>query len=561
MGKYENSFRCLMSYPWDISVHDGARVGLLSHAAALREIGAKLDIITPSKKSEETLRQDAELKAVFERFFSIPQTGNMEQVFFNIGKSVNDYDMPDLSGRNPAFFAAAAALAHLGKYDLIEIHYTRCHPIKELLPLDIPKILVVHDIDSVVLKQEEAVFGQPSDYSLADEVSHMKGFDLVTVLGSTDFQRVKSVAPHLPVVKCPLFKVDTLCERPSPGVLKNGSHRQIILTASDTPFNQMSFLWFWKYAWPQIREKEPNSRLSIVGGIGWAAKIVIANIDPQVEIHGIVADLEPLMRQAAVAIAPYYYGDGVKLKVLTAMAQGVPVVTTSPGLTNTDLKPGREILVADNAADFADSVLSLLGSTETRIKQSKAGLDFIQSHYSSEAFVPYQKAVLELLHRPKQATVQSTVKQSQLQSRLGHELVCLLPWTIQRCRQNHVKKVALYGAGSATQIFIPIWKRHNGPTIKEILVTANGSSKEIFCGYPVYSIDEFDPTGVDAIVLSSQSYELDMFNTCRERWPDLPVFSVWMPIADGEIERGVDVLGLPVCEESIPAAVLSTMVL
>ncbi len=133
-----------------------------------------------------------------------------------------------------------------------------------------------------------------------------------------------------------------------------------------------------------------------------------AHQDSRVELRGVVPDMKPVLDNSAIALAPYYYGDGVKLKVLTALARGIPVVTTSLGITNTRLKPSRQVLIADAADSFADCVLALLESAKKRASMGKAGLEFVRRHYASEtAFRPYQLAVLELIRDyPREGTSQ-----------------------------------------------------------------------------------------------------------------------------------------------------------
>jgi hypothetical protein len=59
-------------------------------------------------------------------------------------------------------------------------------------------------------KQEMAVLEQPFDYSLANVVECTKGFGLVTMLSTTDFQRAKSAALDLQMLKCSSLGSDTV---------------------------------------------------------------------------------------------------------------------------------------------------------------------------------------------------------------------------------------------------------------------------------------------------------------------------------------------------------------
>jgi len=67
----------------------------------------------------------------------------------------------------------------------------------------------------------------------------------------------------------------------------------------------------------------------------------------------------PIMvrRRYSGAAAP---GKGTRLKIVEAMAMEVPVVSTTIGAEGLDVHDGEDILIADDAASFAQAVLRLL---------------------------------------------------------------------------------------------------------------------------------------------------------------------------------------------------------
>lgn len=79
-----------------------------------------------------------------------------------------------------------------------------------------------------------------------------------------------------------------------------------------------------------------------------------------------VADVAPLVGEAAVSVAPIRAGSGTRIKILEALALGVPVVSTTLGAEGLDLVPGREIVLADAPEAFAEAVVRLLTDRATR---------------------------------------------------------------------------------------------------------------------------------------------------------------------------------------------------
>jgi glycosyltransferase involved in cell wall biosynthesis len=79
-----------------------------------------------------------------------------------------------------------------------------------------------------------------------------------------------------------------------------------------------------------------------------------------------VPDLDPLYRSAGIFIVPLRAGSGIRVKILEAMARGVPVVSTTIGIEGLDVTPGEHVLVADEPQEFARAIRWLLAVPERR---------------------------------------------------------------------------------------------------------------------------------------------------------------------------------------------------
>jgi glycosyltransferase involved in cell wall biosynthesis len=101
-----------------------------------------------------------------------------------------------------------------------------------------------------------------------------------------------------------------------------------------------------------------------------------------VEVTGFVPDLNAVLNQSSVFVAPMRFGAGIQNKVLEAMAAGKPVVTTSIVNQGLGAESDRDLLVADNATSFADSVLSLLTDAERHLALSESGREFVKARFN-----------------------------------------------------------------------------------------------------------------------------------------------------------------------------------
>ncbi len=98
---------------------------------------------------------------------------------------------------------------------------------------------------------------------------------------------------------------------------------------------------------------------------------------PRIRVPGFLPDIEGPLMNARVMVAPLRYGAGLKGKIVSAMACGLPVVTTSIGAEGMALTPGEHVLVADGAEAFADSVVQLYQDEALWRRLSEAGLDYV----------------------------------------------------------------------------------------------------------------------------------------------------------------------------------------
>ena len=86
-----------------------------------------------------------------------------------------------------------------------------------------------------------------------------------------------------------------------------------------------------------------------------------------------------------VSVAPLRYGAGIKGKIGSAMAVGVPVVTTSIGAEGMSLNDGENIFVADSAQQFCDAVVKIYSSEQLWNDASRNGLNFARREWGAQS--------------------------------------------------------------------------------------------------------------------------------------------------------------------------------
>lgn len=150
------------------------------------------------------------------------------------------------------------------------------------------------------------------------------------------------------------------------------------------PPNADAALWLFREIMPRVWAVRPDVRLSLVGSNPTAPVRALAG--ERVEVTGYVTDEELSRRyaHARVAVVPLRFGAGVKSKVVEALQQGVPLVTTGVGAQGLpDLSAVAD--VHDGEEAFAAAVLALLADDEAWRFRSRAGAAYVKARYSRDA--------------------------------------------------------------------------------------------------------------------------------------------------------------------------------
>jgi polysaccharide biosynthesis protein PslH len=147
------------------------------------------------------------------------------------------------------------------------------------------------------------------------------------------------------------------------------------------PPNIDGILWFLKEILPLIRVRYPDVIFDVVGARPPKEIEVFSCNDKGVRVTGYIEDVTPFLAEAGVMIVPLRSGGGMRVKILNAMAQALPVITTAIGCEGIEVDPGKHLLIANTPGDFADAVINLLGNRELAEKIGGQGRLLVEQKY------------------------------------------------------------------------------------------------------------------------------------------------------------------------------------
>ena len=159
-----------------------------------------------------------------------------------------------------------------------------------------------------------------------------------------------------------------------------GQRRAVFVANFAYEPNRNGLRFLLEDVFPLVWGELPNARLALVGG-GLDRP---ASEDARIETLGFVPDLaRDAYGHASCALAPLLQGGGTPLKLIEALAYGLPVIATPRAVAGLEIRDGEHCLVADTAAEFAAALVAVLrdGSPEL----ARHGRELAAERYSIEA--------------------------------------------------------------------------------------------------------------------------------------------------------------------------------
>jgi polysaccharide biosynthesis protein PslH len=282
---------------------------------------------------------------------------------------------------SPRALSRALRRAHQQhRFDVLVSEHS--HAAAPALRLSVPWVLDEHNVESEYLLAREQARGQ-AGFWLRREVAAMQNWERlawrrateVVCVSSADAEQVRAVRERPPVVipngvdlgSVP-FKLPS--ERDGFDVLFVGlmSHAPNVRAAAFLAGEVM----------PLVHRDEPRARLILCGMN--PAREVLALADARTQVTGFVPSVRPYLESSAVYANPLQHGAGTSLKVLEALAAGLPLVSTAVGVRGFQLRAGEDYCEAKTAPDFAREILAGFHARASLDAAASRGRVFAERH-------------------------------------------------------------------------------------------------------------------------------------------------------------------------------------
>jgi glycosyltransferase involved in cell wall biosynthesis len=326
----------------------------------------------------------------------------------NIPRSINKFLDPEVRQSIIAFIDG-------NKYDVVLIEHIYLASYLDLFS-DTLCVLTEHNIESKILKQiQYSVPEIKKHIYFSQKIPWLENFphdepDILEVYENTYWEKFK-----LRVVMSDPDKVemDYRCNKGETFVVGNGteignlvensySKNGILLMASMLYLpNLDGIFYFVNEIWPIIVKSNPNLILYLVGS---SAPPEVKNLDGanNIKVISNPESIEPIATQCSVSIVPLRLGGGTRLKILHALAMGLPTISTTVGCEGLNVKNNETILIKDTPYDFAEAVLKLTSEPDLWNNLRNNGRILVENQYSwNDIYKSLENKIIELIYQSR----------------------------------------------------------------------------------------------------------------------------------------------------------------
>jgi sugar transferase (PEP-CTERM/EpsH1 system associated) len=215
--------------------------------------------------------------------------------------------------------------------------------------------------------------------------------DRIVVVSEADAEALRKLLPKLHCFVVP-NGVDTDFFTPWEGADSNST---LVFTGKmDFRPNVDAVLWFARDVLPLIQQQLPEVSLRVVGR-NPHPRLSGLRQSPSIVLTGYVDDVRPHIGEAAVYVVPLRVGGGTRLKLLEAMSMGKAIVCTSLGCEGISVRPGRDLMIADDPVSFAGAVVALMRDRERRLELGVSARQLAVAQHDWRHVAPLLEQVYE----------------------------------------------------------------------------------------------------------------------------------------------------------------------
>jgi glycosyltransferase involved in cell wall biosynthesis len=235
------------------------------------------------------------------------------------------------------------------------------------------------------------------------EINYWKKAQLVATVSDADQQTIKKLVPSINPVVVPNGAGDEMFVEK---LEKKDISKPILLFIGNFYWlqNTEAAEYLLEKIYPPLKKRIPNIRVIIAGQK--AQSKITKGIDENVQILGDeplpVEEIRDLYLNSTLFIAPMFGPGGTNLKILQALASGLPTISTKIAAERLEVEHQKHVLIADTPTQFANSVESILKDKTLYDNLRKNAFQFAKDKYSYQSIAHQLEVMYRSIRKPKQ---------------------------------------------------------------------------------------------------------------------------------------------------------------
>ncbi|AWV99361.1 glycosyltransferase [Arcticibacterium luteifluviistationis] len=269
-------------------------------------------------------------------------------------------------------------------FDLVQVEFIEFAGLVHILPKDLPKIFIHHELR---FKRLEMEYQTLPIKSLEDqwhisatkdlEIALLNHYDKVVAVTDTDknFLEEAGIKKELLYTSTlPINFKETKINQPF-----EFKQNLVFLGPENHYPNLDGINWFLEECWEKISRKHPHLTLQIVSK--WTEEFQkLHKTKRNVEFVGFVEDLSTIF-EGSIMIVPLRIVSGMRMKILEGISWKMPIISTIEGAEGLPMKDGENCMLAATTEEFIEKTLQLIDDNELRSKLIAESQKLITDQY------------------------------------------------------------------------------------------------------------------------------------------------------------------------------------
>lgn len=366
--------------PWPLDTGAKLRNYHLGRVLATR---ARVSLLAFS----ERVADETDLTSVYEQVATVHRGGGYSFTKILRG-AMGRTPLPLLNYTSREMKQALARVLAENEFDVVQVesfHLMNYLPVIRAARHETLVVCDWHNIESDLMRQyagsvkntPRKAYAQRTARLMSDfERRALDNFDAHIAVSEHDVQRLRQVNN-----KAQVLVIENGVDVDYYRAVKDRERTRVVFVGSmDYHANVEGVVDFARNVWPVVHQRNSGLRFTIVGRDPIPAVRELTSI-AGIEVTGTVDDVRPYYAEAVAAIVPLNVGGGSRLKILEAMAAGVPVVSTSRGAEGLHVQHGENIVLVDANAKLAEALVTVIDDQELRKRIIKGGHVLAQERY------------------------------------------------------------------------------------------------------------------------------------------------------------------------------------